>query len=86
MTTTLRVGTFNVYNTTARYSDRAPVLRAALHALEADVIGLQELVFGGGGQAEYLARCQAGHAVFDILEAPDFRIDGNAIALRAGRM
>ena len=51
----LRVGSFNIYNTTARYTEgRRDLLAAAVTGLRSsggrlDVLGIQEVVFNHGG-------------------------------------
>ncbi len=49
MTVDLRIATFNIRNITDRYAERAPLLGAAFAAIDADVIGLQEVILSDGG-------------------------------------
>eukprot|EP00347_Sterkiella_histriomuscorum_P010723 403375169 len=42
----LRVGTYNILNTKDRYTERERLLKKNLYELNADIIGLQEVVFG----------------------------------------
>ena len=42
----LRIATYNILNTKDRYDEREPLLKKAVFSLEADLIGLQEVVFG----------------------------------------
>ena len=42
----LRIATFNTLNTKDRYSEREPWLKECIYRLNADVVGLQEIVFG----------------------------------------
>lgn len=94
----LRVGTYNLFNTTGRYLEgRRELLLDAVDSLEADVLGLQELAFGPGqpwaqDQVEDLkqrgwqvAAARLSHPIFPWNAANDemFRIDGNAIAVRS---
>ncbi len=45
----LRVATFNIRNITDRYEERAPLLAEAFRAINADIIGLQEVIISDGG-------------------------------------
>lgn len=45
----LRIATFNIRNITDRYEERRPLLAAAFAAINADVIGLQEVIVSDGG-------------------------------------
>jgi endonuclease/exonuclease/phosphatase family metal-dependent hydrolase len=45
----LRIATFNIRNITDRYSERQPLLGAAFAEIDADVIGLQEVIISDGG-------------------------------------
>jgi endonuclease/exonuclease/phosphatase family metal-dependent hydrolase len=93
----MRVGTYNIYNTTGRYLEgRRELLLDAVHHLEADILGLQELASGqqqphGQDQVEDLKQlgwevvfAQLPEPIVQYEEANDdmFRIDGNAIAVR----
>eukprot|EP00854_Cymbomonas_tetramitiformis_P011091 gene11091-13109_t len=91
----LQVGTYNIYNTTARYTGgRQELLAATIHGLKVDVLGLQEVVFGPQGQTQTLLAGPGGwaHAFEAPLAAPlmageedpTFRIDGNAFLVREG--
>jgi len=56
----LRLATFNIRNTTDRYEERMPLLGAAFASLDADIIGLQEVILSDGGpgkprQDDYLS-------------------------------
>jgi mRNA deadenylase 3'-5' endonuclease subunit Ccr4 len=42
----VRFATYNILNTKDRYIEREQLLKQNLYELEADVIGLQEVVFG----------------------------------------
>jgi endonuclease/exonuclease/phosphatase family metal-dependent hydrolase len=51
----LALATFNIRNITDRYSERKPLLGAAFAALNADIVGLQEVVFSPPRQDDFLA-------------------------------
>jgi endonuclease/exonuclease/phosphatase family metal-dependent hydrolase len=51
----LRVATFNIRNVTDRYGERKPLLGAAFAEIEADFIGLQEVMFSAPRQDDYLS-------------------------------
>lgn len=51
----LRVATFNIRNITDRYEERKPLLGAAFAALDADVVGLQEVMFSEPRQDDFLS-------------------------------
>lgn len=51
----LTLATFNIRNITDRYAERKPLLGAAFASLNADVIGLQEVVFSPPRQDDFLA-------------------------------
>ena len=42
----IRVGTYNLLNTKDRYTEREFLLKQTLYGMNADLIGLQEVVFG----------------------------------------
>ena len=45
-TRSLRVATFNILNTKDRYSEREGWLKENIYRIDADMIGLQEVVYG----------------------------------------
>lgn len=51
----LRLATFNIRNVTDRYEERKPLLGAAFAEIEADIIGLQEVMFSEPRQDDYLS-------------------------------
>lgn len=56
----LRIATFNIRNITDRYSERQPLLGAAFAEINADIIGLQEVIISDEGpgkprQDDYLS-------------------------------
>ena len=91
----LTVATFNIRNTTDRYSERQPLLVKAFKELSADVVALQEVVFDGPphNQGRFLADesgtawcCHEARASESIRVAgtdEHFRIDGNCILCRS---
>ena len=42
----LRFATYNILNTKDRYDEREALLKQNLYGLNADIIGLQEVVYG----------------------------------------
>jgi endonuclease/exonuclease/phosphatase family metal-dependent hydrolase len=42
----LRVATYNILNTKDRYDEREGLLKQVIYEMDADIIGLQEVVFG----------------------------------------
>lgn len=81
----LRVGTFNILNTSCRYGERLRYLKSTLDKLNCDIIGIQEVNLLGNSE---LLNVPGYFKVFCALpspflkEEPEFRIDGNAILLR----
>lgn len=51
----LRIATFNIRNINDRYEERKPLLGAAFAELNADIIGLQEVVFSPPRQDDFLS-------------------------------
>lgn len=49
MAVDLRVATFNIRNITDRYDERRPLLGAGFAEINADIIGLQEVIISSGG-------------------------------------
>ena len=49
MTYDLKIATFNIRNITDRYDERRPLLAAAFREINADIIGLQEVIVSDGG-------------------------------------
>lgn len=45
----LRVATFNIRNITDRYDERKPLLGAAFAGIDADIVGIQEVIISDGG-------------------------------------
>ncbi|GMV85962.1 MAG: hypothetical protein AMXMBFR80_18170 [Dehalococcoidia bacterium] len=56
----LRLATFNIRNVTDRYEERKPLLGAAFAAINADIIGLQEVMFSAPRQDDFLSAQLAG--------------------------
>jgi endonuclease/exonuclease/phosphatase family metal-dependent hydrolase len=81
----LRVGTFNILNTSCRYDERKEYIRRSIQEMNCDVIGLQEINLIGNSDVlnsiDYdlhfapLPRPMLNHE-------PNFRIDGNGVLLR----
>lgn len=51
----LTVATFNIRNITDRYDERKPLLGAAFAELQADIVGLQEVIFSEPRQDDFLS-------------------------------
>ena len=51
----IRLATFNIRNVSDRYGERKPLLGAAFAEIEADIIGLQEVMFSAPRQDDYLS-------------------------------
>jgi len=90
----LTIGTYNIRNTTDRYDERLDLLKQTILNAKADILGLQEVAFGKGGQLDYLIADQKDEPLYDqfnaesqmkfhqVHEKPsDFRIDGNSIVV-----
>jgi endonuclease/exonuclease/phosphatase family metal-dependent hydrolase len=81
----LTVATFNIRNINDRYAERKPLLGAAFAALDADIVGVQEVMFSEPRQDDFLAGQVPGrhyHAVNARSERyPNF---GNAILSAIG--
>lgn len=82
---TLRVASFNIRHDADRYLERKPVLGTAFTALNADFVGLQEVVFGEEQQQVFLASQAAENLYATYIarsgRSPEF---GNAILARTG--
>jgi endonuclease/exonuclease/phosphatase family metal-dependent hydrolase len=85
------IATYNIRNTTDRYDERRELLKQTILEAKADIMGLQEVAFGKGGQLEDLTTTSFGIELYDQYNAetqmkfhelhelqPDFRIDGNS--------
>jgi endonuclease/exonuclease/phosphatase family metal-dependent hydrolase len=90
----LTIGTYNIRNTTDRYDERVELLKQTILNAKADILGLQEVAFGKGGQLDYLVADPQNEPLYDqynaesqmkfheVHEKPsDFRIDGNSIVI-----
>jgi len=74
------VATFNIRNINDRYAERKPLLGAAFASLQADIVGLQEVVFSPPRQDDFLAQQLPGrnYRAFDARSDQNPRF-GNAI-------
>jgi len=92
----LRVGTYNIRNTTDLYSIRKNMLRDVVKKMNADVFGLQEVSFVEYNQindlfteenrndySQYKAKTQLDYARANEHKDPNFKIDGNAICVKS---
>lgn len=81
----LRLATYNIRNITDRYDERKPLLGAAFAGLDADIVGLQEVVFSEPRQDDFLSsQLPARHyrsLVSRHERSPNF---GNAILVARG--
>jgi nocturnin len=84
----LRVGTFNILNTSCRYSERKPLITDTLRSLDCHIIGVQEVNFSKNIEdislPGYTLLTGAITAPIVHAEDPEFRIDGNAILVKDG--
>ena len=68
-----RIVTLNIWNRQGPWPERLPLIREGLRALDADVIGLQEvLAFGGASQAHEIAEGLG----WNVYYAPAWQIGG----------
>lgn len=81
----LRLATFNIRNITDRYDERKPLLGAAFAELDADIIGLQEVIFSEPRQDDFLSSQLAERHYRSLVSRhernPNF---GNAILVARG--
>lgn len=82
-----RVATFNIRNINDRYEERETLLKAAFGMLDADIIGLQEVMFEPHDQDDVLAACLPERP-YKSLRSPSERNAGfgNAVLCRAGEV
>jgi len=81
----LTVATYNIRNITDRYPERKPLLGEAFGSLNADIVGLQEVVFSPPRQDDFLAQQlpERRYRAFDVEARPKF---GNAILCSIGEV
>ena len=81
----LKIGTFNILNTSCRYSEREPLIKEAIQSMNCDVLGVQEV---NEKNLETLScagyKIKLGRLPVPMTKSvePCFRIDGNAIIYR----
>jgi endonuclease/exonuclease/phosphatase family metal-dependent hydrolase len=81
----LRVATFNIRNINDRYEERKPLLGAAFAQLDAEVIGLQEVMFSEPRQDDFLSSQLPGrHYLSLVTRNQKFTDFGNAILVGKG--
>ena len=81
----LRIGTFNILNTSVRYSERKNYITQAIQDMNCDILGLQEVNLTGNMDA-----LNFSHYRFEFIplpnpmfkDDPNFRIDGNALLIK----
>jgi hypothetical protein len=88
----LRIGTFNIRNTTDHYEKRLPLMQKTFTEMNSDVIGLQEVSFLDkdqlmdlnieGNYYTYMAPTQMNYAKTNEIKDEFFNIDGNAIMIK----
>ena len=82
----LKIGTFNILNTSCRYEERLPYLKKSILDLDCDVLGIQEVNYSGNSE---LLNIENYTQVFIQLpfpflkQEPTFRIDGNMLLIRS---
>ncbi len=84
---TFRVATFNIRNVNDRYEEREPLLKSAFAAIDADIIGLQEVMFDPHDQDDVLAATLPAR-LYRSMRSPAERNPGfgNAILCRMGEV
>lgn len=81
----LSVATFNIRNVTDRYEERKPLLGAAFAAINADLIGLQEVMFSEPRQDDFLSSQLAQRHYRSLVSRHEKYVDfGNAILVGFG--
>ena len=81
----LRIATFNIRNINDRYEERKPLLGAAFVEIDADVIGLQEVMFSDPRQDDFLsAQIPEKHYRSLVTRHERFTDFGNAILVARG--
>lgn len=83
-----RVATFNIRNVNDRYEEREPLLKDAFAELDADIVGLQEVMFDPHDQDDLLAGTLPYPRPYRSLRSPAERYPGfgNAILCRIGEV
>ena len=79
------VGSFNILNTCTNYQGRRPYITSAIHDMNRDILGIQEVNIAGNTEiilpeiykTEYVSQPEPL-----ILPLPDFKIDGNALLIK----
>ena len=81
----LTVATYNIRNISDRYPERKPLLGAAFASFDADIAGLQEVVFSPPRQDDFLAQQlpRRGYRAFSVESRPK---GGNAILCAVGEV
>ncbi len=88
----LRVATYNIRNITDRYEERKPLLGAAFAEIDADIIGLQEVIISDGGperprQDDFLSGQLPGRHYKSLVSPHETRpYFSNAILCAAGEI
>lgn len=81
----IRVGTFNILNTSCRYQERKNLVSETIRMMNCDILGLQEINYNGNLE---LFDLETYNLYFSPLPTPmlksepEFRIDGNAILIK----
>jgi endonuclease/exonuclease/phosphatase family metal-dependent hydrolase len=81
----VRVGSFNVLNTSCRYQQRKSLIRQAIREMQCDVIGIQEVNIEENPREFELEEYQMFTVLLPqpMLKAdPSFRIDGNCLLVK----
>lgn len=83
----LAIATFNLRNINDRYEERKPLMGAAFASFEADIVGLQEVMFSAPRQDDYLAaQLPERHYRSFIARSARYPNFGNAILHCTGDM
>ncbi|OMJ92191.1 hypothetical protein SteCoe_5063 [Stentor coeruleus] len=81
----LKIGTFNILNTSCRYEERKIELKRTLSELKCDIIGLQELNFQINPELFDLSTYTIKFVALPnpmLKSEPEFRIDGNGVLIK----
>lgn len=81
----IRVGTFNILNTSCRYQERKELVRDTIKQMDCDVLGLQEINYNENLELFDLETYNLYFASLPtpmLKSEPEFRIDGNAILMK----
>ncbi len=83
----IRLATFNIRNINDRYTERKPLLGVAFAALDADICGLQEVIFSEPRQDDFLSAQLAERHYRSLVSRHERNVNfGNAILVSIGEV